>query len=131
MRLAVVAAISALAILLVAPLAVSLSLFAAVTALLFPQYIASSKLFSGSGETGKPFSPFSLWAAKFSLTILLLALSLRLLSESGLLAAPYFIFGVVAGVAFNLLLLARLSRQSASRQSAQHDQLNQHDEERR
>lgn len=112
--LGIVAAAIASVAALIAPLAVSLSLataFLAVTlpqggALMMQRYLLPHK---------PPHKPFSLWLVKFSLTLLLLAAFVRALAESGLLAAPYFIVGAVAGVLANVIWLARQAQRQSAR----------------
>lgn len=87
------------------PLSAFLSFSAAFFAVSVPQQIALAR-----GQQAQR-APFSFWAVKFSLTILLLALSLRVLHEGGWLAAPYYIAGAAAAVLFNIALLLRLARQ--------------------
>ena len=49
------------------------------------------------------------WAVKFSLTILLLAVGARGLSETLLMNAPGFMIGVVTGIVVNLFITARMT----------------------
>ncbi len=103
-----VISIAFVVLVLVCPLAVSLSLSAAFLAVVFPQSIAF-KLFLK--QRAQQVNPLSLWVIKFSLTILLLAVALRVLHENALLAAPYFISGVVAAVFLNIIWSSRVAHQ--------------------
>lgn len=49
------------------------------------------------------------WAVKFSLTVLLLAVVVRGLGGVLLLNAPGFLFGVVAGIVFNIFVSAKMA----------------------
>ncbi len=54
-----------------------------------------------------PQNAFSLWAGKFSTTILLLAGGARFLHSGGMFAAEYFVAGVVAAAAWGAFRAAR------------------------
>ena len=59
---------------------------------------------------------FSLWAVKFSLSFLLLALAARAAAEFGVLIAPVFIGGVVVGVGFNIATSVKQMHSAQMRQ---------------
>ena len=82
--------------------AAAVSFFAGGAAVALPQ-AAMLALARGRGAE----SAFSLWAGKFSMTVLLLAAAARFLGESALLAAEYFAAGAVLAVAFNIAALVR------------------------
>ncbi len=102
-----VISIAFVVLVLVCPLAVSLSLSAAFLAVVFPQSIAF-KLFLR--QRAQQVNPRAFWSIKFSLTILLLAVALRVLHENALFIAPYFIAGVVAAVFLNIIWSANFAR---------------------
>lgn len=93
------------AFVLALPLAVSLSVLAGAAAVVLPQTFCFALVALYHRR------PYAFWAVKFSLTILLLALSLRLLHEGNFLAAPYFLAGVVLALGFNLRQAARFAQQ--------------------
>ncbi|WOV91935.1 MAG: hypothetical protein R1F54_04730 [Candidatus Zeuxoniibacter abyssi] len=74
------------------------SLMAAFLAVFLPHQIAVARWRATSSVP-----PFSFWGLKFSLTVLFLALSVRLLSETGFLSAPPFIGGVVLALIANIM----------------------------
>ena len=81
------------------------ALAAGLLAVVLPQ--VALLVLAGRGVPSRAFS----WAAsKFAVTVLLLAAAARGLHESGLLAAEYFIGGVVLAVMFNAMLSLRLGR---------------------
>ena len=97
-------AVALIAIVLVSPLAASLSLVAAFVAIVFPQTIAFSMFLRNAR-----LAPFTFWAIKFSLSILLLSLALRILHSGDLFSPHYFIAGVIVAVAANVFWAARLA----------------------
>lgn len=88
----------------------ALSFVGAIAAIVVPQYIVFS-IISKSADRNRDDAtaprPFYFWSVKFSLSILLMAVVLRGLQESGLLQAPSFIAGIVIGVLFNIFWAAR------------------------
>lgn len=83
----------------------ALSLTAGAVAVIVPQVMLL--LLARRALVGAVFS----WGAgKFAVTVLLLSASARFLHESGLLAAEYFVGGVVLAVTVNIALSVRMSR---------------------
>ena len=76
--------------------AAAVSFAAAAAAVLFPQ--AAMRFFA---VRCPPQSAFSLWAGKFSITILLLAAAARMMSGGGLWAAEYFVAGAALAATMN------------------------------
>ena len=82
-------------------LAVLLSIICGFFAVAMPQMVLAYMTRLSSAKK----SLFSFWAAKFSITVLLLASALRLLHELSLLHAAYFLIGVLAALIFNIAAL--------------------------
>lgn len=89
--------------------AAAVSFAAAAAAVLLPQ---AAMLFFARRKSFAPQSAFSLWAGKFSCTILLLALGARLLHSGGMIAAEFFVAGAAAALLFNVAHLVRSARKT-------------------
>lgn len=86
------------------------SAFAAFAAVFAPQLLILTVWLAKSRDTRRAFA---LWAVKFSLIFLLMAIAARGLSALSMLAAPGFVFGVVAAIAVNLYMAAKMTMQVA------------------
>ncbi|MGI9337033.1 MAG: hypothetical protein ACR2P4_00790 [Gammaproteobacteria bacterium] len=88
----------------------TISAFAAFAAVFAPQLLLLMAYAKGC-DTRRAFM---LWAMKFSLVFLLMAVAARGLGALSLLAAPGFVFGVVAGVGVNLYTAAKMTMEVAA-----------------
>lgn len=88
------------------------SAVAAFVAVVAPQMFVVSAFAAKGGADGRRV--FMLWAAKFSLILLLMASAARGLNALEMLVAPGFVFGVAAGICFNIVMAARMTLQFAS-----------------
>lgn len=100
-----IAAGSIVALPFLASAAMSLSLMAAMAAVILPQMVLFYMPLSRRA--------FNIWLCRFSLIVLFLAVAGRGLAETGLLSGGAFVTGVVAGVVFNIILTAWFFRRSA------------------
>lgn len=91
------------------------SFAAAAAAVMLPQIamlalagaLASAPEDKSATGSWRARAAFSLGAGKFAITVLLAAAAARLLHETGVLAAEYFVGGAIAAVAFNVAALMR------------------------